>query len=263
MGCNKVESHKGKSTTRAKNKYNAQNYDSLHIVVPKGRKQKVMVVAKESGESLNGYVSKAIDERVVRNGPVYTKAYTIIAGVNGTGKSSFSGVLKSLAENRFIGEIVDIDKITTENKVFPLEGSKIAMLRIAELLENEKCLTFETTLEGNKTEVTAATAKELGYYVRLYYIGLDTPEECLRRINSRVARGGHNIGDIDVRRRFSERWKSIKKVLVYCDEAYFFDNENGFVEVAEFLNGTFILKSDSPPAWILDLAKYLKRHGTK
>jgi len=254
-----MESHKGKSTTRAKNKYNSQNYDSMHIVVPKGRKQDVLAVAEANGESLNGYVSKAIEERIVRNGPAYKKAYTIIAGVNGTGKSSFSGVLKSLAENRFTGEIIDIDKITAENEVFPLEGSKIAMLRIADLLENEKCLTFETILEGNKTEVTAATAKELGYYIRLYYIGLDTPEECLRRINSRIARDGHDVGDIDVRRQFAERWKSLYRILIYCDEVYFFDNDNGFIEVAEYTGGTLLFKSDFYPTWIRDLDKYLRR----
>jgi len=252
-----MESKRGKSATRAKNKYNAQNYDSIHLTVPKGRKQEVLAAAESNGESLNGYVTKAIEDRIDRYSPAYKKAYTIIGGVNGTGKSSFSGIWKS--KNEISGEIIDADKITAKNGVFPQEGEKLAVLRIAELLENEKNLTLETTLEGNKAEITASTAKELGYYIRLYYIGLNTPEECLRRINNRISRGGHDIGDIDVRRRFAERWKSLYKILDYCDEAYFFDNDNGFIEVAEYTGGTLLFKSDFYPTWIRDLDKYLRR----
>lgn len=48
---------RGKASTRAKNKYNAANYDSLRIVVPKGRKAAVEARAKERGESVNGLVN--------------------------------------------------------------------------------------------------------------------------------------------------------------------------------------------------------------
>lgn len=48
---------KGKAATRAKNRYNANNYDSLRIVVPKGQKQAVEAHAKSKGESVNGLVN--------------------------------------------------------------------------------------------------------------------------------------------------------------------------------------------------------------
>lgn len=48
---------KGKSSTRAKNKYNAANYDDLRIVIPKGRKQTVKAHAKSKGESVIGLVN--------------------------------------------------------------------------------------------------------------------------------------------------------------------------------------------------------------
>ena len=43
--------------TEYKNKYNTENYDSLRIVVPKGRKHTVEAYAKERGESINGLVN--------------------------------------------------------------------------------------------------------------------------------------------------------------------------------------------------------------
>lgn len=52
-----MEERKGKASTRAKNKYNTANYDSLRIVVPKGRKADVEAHARNKGESINGLVN--------------------------------------------------------------------------------------------------------------------------------------------------------------------------------------------------------------
>jgi len=253
-----MDEQKGKAATRAKNKYNAQNYDCIRIMVPKGRKPEIASVAKAAGDSLSGFITKAIKDYTIRYKRSETKVYTIIGGVNGTGKSSFTGAKNDSYTG--LGVVIDVDKITAINKVFPIEGGKIALHRIQECLEDGISFTQETTLAGYKTEHTAVKAKELGYFVRLYYIGLDTPEECLKRIANRVARGGHDIGEVDVRRRFTERWKTVKKILPYCNEARFFDNNNGYVEVAEFTDGVLIFKDESQPGWILELSDYLKRN---
>ena len=55
------ESH-GKKSTQYKNKYNASNYDSLRIVVPKGRKADVESFSKEQGESVNGLINRLLRE---------------------------------------------------------------------------------------------------------------------------------------------------------------------------------------------------------
>lgn len=183
------------------------------------------------------------------------KVYTIIGGVNGTGKSSLTGVLKTQTTD--LGIIVDVDKITAQNGGSAILGGKIALERIAECLRKNVSFTQETTLSGRKTELTAAQAKAQGYYVRLYYVGLDTLAESLARIENRVKRGGHDIRDEDVQRRFAGRWEAVSKVLPYCDEARFFDNDNGFVEVAEYINGELLMKGNVRPQWILDLEHHL------
>ena len=185
------------------------------------------------------------------------RIYTIIGGVNGTGKSSLTGVLKTQTTD--LGVIVDVDKITAQIGGSAIQGGKIALERISECLGKGVSFTQETTLSGRKTELTAAQAKEHGYYVRLYYVGLDTPEECLARIENRVKRGGHDIREQDVMRRFAGRWEAVSKVLPYCDEARFFDNDNGFEEVAEYRNGELIQKGSKQPRWVQELAEYLNR----
>lgn len=92
------------------------------------------------------------------------KIYTIIRGVNGTGKSSLTGVLKTQTTD--LGIIIDVDMITAQNGGSAMQGCRIALERIRECLDKGLSFTQETTLSGRKTEITAAQAKEQGYYVR-------------------------------------------------------------------------------------------------
>ena len=114
------------------------------------------------------------------------------------------------------------------------------------------------TLSGYKTEATARQVKELSYHVRLFYIGLDTLDESLSRIQNRVHRGGHDISNDDVLRQFSSRWEALAKVLPYCDEAEFYDNDNGFVKVAEYRNGELRTVGTRIPTWFLELQDHLR-----
>jgi predicted ABC-type ATPase len=184
------------------------------------------------------------------------KIYTIVGGVNGVGKSSFTGVLKSRTTD--LGVIVDVDKITAQMGGKALEGGKRAIRIMEDCIRDGVSFTQETTLSGHRPKAAAKRAKEAGYYIRLYYVGLDTAEESKRRIANRVARGGHDIDEADVERRFAGRWEALRAVLPFCDEAAFYDNDNGFVEVAAYRNGELILEGERRPRWIAELAEYLK-----
>lgn len=184
------------------------------------------------------------------------KIYTIVGGVNGVGKSSLTGVLKSRMTD--LGVIVDVDKITAQAGGSALEGGRRALRLMDTCMKDGVSFTQETTLSGKRPKSAVQRAKNAGYYVRLFYVGLDTAEESRRRIANRVAKGGNNIDAGDVERRFQNRWVSLREVLPFCDEAVFYDNENGFVEVAVYRNGELIPEGDYRPAWILELADYLK-----
>ena len=55
---------KGNSQTRAKNKYNSKNYDSLRIVVKKGKKAVISQYAQEHGKSINGLVNELLENEI-------------------------------------------------------------------------------------------------------------------------------------------------------------------------------------------------------
>lgn len=183
------------------------------------------------------------------------KIYTIIGGVNGVGKSSLSGVLS--AESSELGVIIDTDKITAENGGDRIKGGKIAIERINNCLEKGINFTQETTLSGVRTLKTIQKARELNYFIRLYYVGISSSAESISRIANRVSKGGHNIPPEDVKRRYAKRFDDLIKILPYCNEAVFFDNENGFIEKAEYRNGTLITKGEKIPEWIKELEQKL------
>ena len=181
------------------------------------------------------------------------KIYTLIGGVNGAGKSSLTGALKE--ERTDLGVIVDPDKITQTLGGDEYEGGKLAVQRIEDALQQGENLTQETTLSGGYPRRLVKRAKQAGYTVRLYYVGLDTLQECLERIQNRVAKGGHDIAAADVERRFARRSSDVVKILPYCDEAKFFDNNNGFVLVAEYRDGHIVPQTEDVPAWLQELIK--------
>lgn len=57
----------GKASTRAKNKYNAENYDRISLSVPKGKKETIKNYAESKSESLNGFIIRAVDEAMESN----------------------------------------------------------------------------------------------------------------------------------------------------------------------------------------------------
>ncbi|MDR1687497.1 MAG: hypothetical protein LBS21_02660 [Clostridiales bacterium] len=126
------------------------------------------------------------------------------------------------------------------------------------MLSDGVSFTQETTLSGNFIKKTVKAAHESGYFIRLFYIGLNSCEESIKRIKNRVEKGGHDIPASDVIRRFAGRFADLKAVLPYCMEAYFYDNENGFNEVGEYRNGEIISKTKTMPEWFNELLKFIQ-----
>ena len=184
--------------------------------------------------------------------------YTIIGGVNGVGKSSFTGLLSSLPYYNDIGTIINPDKITADLEGNAIKGAKVALNMINDCLDKRVDFTQETTLSGHQPLHTVKEAKQNGYYIRLFYIGIDTLEDSLSRIENRVARGGHSIPSEIVSKRFEKRFDDLYKMLPYCNEVHFYDNDNGFIEVGKYRNGELRIIRNDPPLWLRQFDEYIK-----
>ena len=57
----------GKASTKAQNKYIEKKYDRINLVVPKGEKDLIREHAESMGESVNGFIQRAIKETMERD----------------------------------------------------------------------------------------------------------------------------------------------------------------------------------------------------
>ena len=61
----------GKTSWQVKQRYNDKAYDKIYVTVPKGKKDQIKAHAEAQGRTVNGFINKAIDEKITRdNQPV-------------------------------------------------------------------------------------------------------------------------------------------------------------------------------------------------
>jgi predicted ABC-type ATPase len=141
----------------------------------------------------------------------------IVAGPNGAGKTTLANAL--LADRAEPFEFVNADEIARRivgrsagRSADLLAGRKMLML-LDELTVQRRDIALETTLAtlSYARRITAWRAE--GYRVELVYLRLASIDQSLERVRRRVEMGGHDIPEVDIRRRFP-------KSLEYLDSVY-------------------------------------------
>jgi len=129
----------------------------------------------------------------------------IIAGPNGAGKTTFAR--EFLPHYAKCENFVNADLIAGGLSPFSPEAAAMRAGRL--LLEQIRLLAskrsdfgFETTLSGVTYVSFLRRLKAQGYRMHLFFLWIPTVEVALARIADRVRRGGHDIPEKVVRRRF-------------------------------------------------------------
>lgn len=138
--------------------------------------------------------------------PPKRKTALIIAGANGSGKTTFAKAL--LRKRRFDLPFLNPDEIAKEvlsdrPESVAMRAGKLYINRRNDLLNRNHSLAIETTFCGNNMQRFVQSVKAKGYKVFIVYAFVDNPDLCIARIRIRVEGGGHYIPDDLVRRRFS------------------------------------------------------------
>ncbi len=80
-----------------------------------------------------------------------------------------------------------------------------------------------------------------------------TPNQALDRIRSRVEFGGHDVPEVDVRRRFARSHANLPDAIACADEVHLHDNsdpDRPHRVVAIFQDGTWLMDA-TVPDWAL------------
>ena len=57
----------GKTSAKSKNEWIAKAYDRINLTLPKGQKDIIKAHAESHGESVNGFISRAIENQMERD----------------------------------------------------------------------------------------------------------------------------------------------------------------------------------------------------
>ena len=188
------------------------------------------------------------------------KTYTIFAGVNGAGKSTFHKIL-----NNDFGIRINLDEIVHDQHNNAWNNTKVQMLAarsavrlIKQCLGGDKSFNQETTLTGHTIISSISKAKANGFKVVMYYVGLENVELSIERVAKRMVNGGHGIPEEDLCRRYDHSFANLKLALGMCDTVYIYDNSKDnyfgtFAPVAIVKDGKIELLERNCPQYILDV----------
>jgi predicted ABC-type ATPase len=83
---------------------------------------------------------------------------------------------------------------------------------------------FETTLGGNTMTRLLIQAARNGIPVKVWYVGLATVDQNIARVQARAARGGHDIPEAAIRRRWNASRRNLIQLLPYIESLRLYDN---------------------------------------
>lgn len=189
----------------------------------------------------------------------------IFGGINGAGKSTLYYDL--LLRGESFGARINTDEFVSsfgnwKNPKEQFKAAKIALKLRQTCIKKKSDFNQETTLCGKSIVNLFAELKAHRFAISLYYIGVDTPQIAKDRVKARVAKGGHDIDNALIDKRFDETLQNLLKVAKFCDKIVLFDNSGSEKELIFKYNKTndcFVDKITKNHKWIYDRANALKR----
>jgi len=162
----------------------------------------------------------------------------IIAGPNGVGKTTFAReFLPNYADCK---NFVNADLIAQGMAPFSPETAALragrAMLEeIRSFAQRRVSFAFETTLSGRSYLPLLRKLKAEGYDLHFFFLWLKSVDLALSRVKERVSRGGHDVPEQVIRRRFDRSMRNFLVHYRHLAEVWtLFDNSGEIPKVIAF-----------------------------
>ncbi len=176
------------------------------------------------------------------NGPSGVPHLYLIAGPNGAGKTTFAS--RFLPEFVSVRQFVNADLIAAGVSPFApesaaIEAGRLMLQRIDALARQRTDFGIETTLASKILQTRLRALKAASYQIHLAYLWLASPELAVARVRERVQRGGHNVPEVTIRRRYFSGLRNFFEVYMsLVDDWFIYDNSHTSpVEIASGKQG--------------------------
>lgn len=161
--------------------------------------------------------------------PARVPCIYVLAGTNGAGKSSIGGAMLVQQGSAYFNPDEASRSILVANPgITQTEANGAAWHEGRRLLERaiaeRRDFAFETTLGGRTILALLERALSEGIEVRVWYVGLSSPELHIARVRARVGRGGHDIPEEKIRERYDRSRLNVIQLLPKLTELRLYDN---------------------------------------
>ncbi len=153
----------------------------------------------------------------------------VLAGVNGAGKSSIAGAaFRAMGADYYNPDEAARRLRMNRPGLSQTDANGAAWQRgfdhLTSAIAQRLDFAFETTLGASSIPRTLAAAADAGIEIHLWYAGLATPALHLARVRARVQRGGHDIPEAAIRRRFEHSRMNLISLLPKLTALRVYDN---------------------------------------
>ena len=152
------------------------------------------------------------------NNAVKLPEVIVFAGPNGSGKTTITGMAKT------VGEYINADDIKRTTLCTDIEAAQKAEELREKMISEKRDFTFETVMSTDRNLLLLKIAKEQGYFVRCIYVLTANADINVARVSARQAIGGHGVPEDKIRSRYSKALALIPQLVEVCDILHVYDN---------------------------------------
>lgn len=141
------------------------------------------------------------------------KLLYILGGPNGAGKTTIANAYLKTNPIEYIGADKIAAELAPENPALALiDAGREFVHRLDRCLSEGRSCLVESTLSGKLLRRTVERAQGLDYRVELQFVFIDSAALSRARVRERVAKGGHDVPDVDIWRRFARTFRNFWEI---------------------------------------------------
>lgn len=179
----------------------------------------------------------------------------LIAGPNGAGKTTFyETVLAARLAAPFINaDIIQRDEMIDPSVEAAYQAAAIAEARRREFMAEGRSFVMETVFSHPSKLGLLRDARDAGYRMIVFHLGLASANLAVARVKERVKQGGHKVPEQKIRDRFARNQQLIRQAVLMADRALVFDSSalnTRPTVLLETANGQVVDCSEERPDWL-------------
>ena len=127
----------------------------------------------------------------------------IVGGPNGSGKTTVAMEYSEALGLPYLGADQIAASLSSADYVsVGFEAGRRFIHRVNEIIATKTSQVIESTLSGTTFRKSLVKARQEGFLITVACVFVGSADVCVERVAKRVRKGGHNVPEADIRRRY-------------------------------------------------------------